>query len=471
MELVGRFLEIRKLEHLLSSSKSELVAVYGRRRVGKTFLVREVYRKNMVFEISGLHNGSMKEQLRNFHSRLLATDCKSIGEVPPKDWFEAFSMLQVYLNTLKGKRKKVIFIDEFPWMATMRSNFLMWFENFWNTYCTHRKDLIVVICGSAASYMVKNIIYNKGGLHNRISQKIRLEPFSLHETKLFLEKKNIHLEYYDILVLYMAIGGVPQYLEMIKKGMSVSQNIDSLCFAKGAELANEFNEVFASLFSSSDTHIAMIRALAQTNKGLSRAEVLQRCNISQTGYASKVLKELMESGFVTQYTPFGRRNRGSLFRLTDEFCMFYLKFMESHKNQGTGTWNKLSAKQTFRSWSGFAFESICLKHVQQIKNALGIGGVFSRNSAWENDNVQVDLVINRDDNRINLCEMKFVSSPFTIDKSYYEELRRKVTLFKEDTKTRKGVFVTMLSSFGVKQNSYSLNIVENDLKMDCLFLE
>jgi hypothetical protein len=469
MQIVGRFREIYKLEHLLASRKSELVAVYGRRRVGKTFLVREVYRKSMVFEITGLHNGSLKEQLKNFYNRLIEMDHGLISEPQPKDWSEAFKMLQIYLDSLKGKRKKVIFIDEFPWMATMRSNFLMWFENFWNSYCTQRKDLIVVICGSAASYMVKNIIYNKGGLHNRISQRIRLEPFSLHEAKLFLNNKNIHLEHYDLITLYMAVGGVPQYLEMVNKGMSVSQNIDSLCFAKGAELANEFNEVFASLFSSSETHIAMIKALSQTNKGLTRNGLLERCSIKQTGYASKVLWELVESGFVTQYTPFEKRNRGSLFRLTDEFCMFYQKFMESNKNQGNGTWNRLSVKQSFRSWSGFAFESICLKHIQQIKIALGIGGVFSKNSAWENENVQIDLVIDRDDNRINLCEMKFINGLFTIDKLYYQNLRKKIGHFREDTKTRKGVFLTMLTSFGVKQNSYSLSIVENNLTMDCLF--
>lgn len=469
MRIIGRDNEVKILKDSLLSTKSELIAVYGRRRVGKTFLIREVLKESTILDITGLYEGSLKEQLKNFTTQLTLRNKKFRIKNALTDWADAFEMLKVYIDGLKNKQKKVIFIDEFPWIASPRSKFLMWFENFWNTYCTQRNDLIVVICGSSASYMVKNIIHNKGGLHNRITCKIKLEPFNLYETELFLKHKNIHLEHYDLLQLYMAIGGVPHYLDKIHKGESVSQNIDRLCFNKGGEFVNEFKEVFASLFSDSKTHIEMIKVLSEINKGITRKLLLEKCNLKQSGYTSNVLNELIESGFVSQYIPFGKKDRNSLFRLSDEYCMFYIKFIEPNRNQGEGTWTKLSVKQSYKIWSGFAFETICLKHIQQIKNALGIGKVFSINSSWHNDEAQIDLVINRDDNRINLCEMKFYSIPFIVDNVYLENLRNKLFEFKNETKTRKGVYFTMISTFGIKQNAQSLSIIENDLTMECLF--
>lgn len=471
MKVIGRNREIKQLTGLLGSEKSELVAVYGRRRVGKTFLIREVYKKNTVFSVTGLHNGNMREQLLNFHSQLTGVAKKHSMISIPHDWFSAFAILELYIRSLKTKSKKVIFIDELPWLSTTRSRFLVWFENFWNSFCSSRNDIIVVICGSSASFMIKNIVNNRGGLHNRVTCRIRLEPFTLFETALFLKNRGVKLEHYDIVNLYMAIGGIPHYLEMVPKGKSVAQIIDALCFEPGGALVDEFDAVFRSLFTNSDTHKAMIKTLAASHEGITREVLLSKAKLQQSGYTSNVLQELIESGFVTQYSPFGRKNRGAIFRLTDEFCRFYYKFIEDFKNQGAGTWNKLFTKQSYVTWSGFAFETVCLKHVQQIKSALGIGQVYSINSAWASPGVQIDMVIDRDDNRISLCEMKFYNSKFTIDKSYFNKLQNKINTFKSETATRKGVDLVMVTTFGVKQNSYSLNIVDNEITIDCLFKE
>jgi len=470
MAIIGRKKEIEILQSLLKTDKSELLAVYGRRRIGKTFLIREVYKKNITFEISGLHNGTMKDQLKNFHHQLTHHfKIKNTKGSLPVDWSEAFKILEACIDKSKKKDKKVIFFDEFPWLATVRSKFLTWFENFWNSYCTYRKDLIVVICGSAASYMVKEIIRNKGGLHNRLTQRIRLLPFTLYETKLFLENRKIKFENYDIMQLYMAIGGVPHYLERIKRGQSVAQNIDGLCFEQDGELMNEFNEVFASLFKSSNAHISIVRALAATNKGLTRNELLSRSQLQQSGFTTNVLNELIESGFVSQYVPFSKKNRNSLFRLSDEYCLFYLKFIEPNKNAGKGTWIKLSPKNSFAVWTGFAFETVCLKHIVQIKHKLGIDSVFTKHSSWKKDSAQIDLVVDRDDNRINLCEIKFHNSVYTLSKADFENLKNKLQCFRDDVSTHKGIYFTFISSFGLKDNSYSLNMIENSITMDCLF--
>ncbi len=454
---------------MLESASSELLAVYGRRRVGKTFLIREVYKKHIVFELTGLYKGNLKDQLQNFHTQLKLSSRKSKDIKIPSDWFNAFRLLEEYLNRLKSKKKKVVFIDEFPWIATARSKFLMVFEHFWNTYCTKRNDLVVVVCGSSASFMIHNIIKNKGGLHNRLSQKIKLMPFNLNEVELFLKSKNIKLNHYDILQLYMVIGGVPHYLGKIRKGESVVQNIDRLCFESNGGLIDEFNEVFKSLFVNSDVHEQIVRALSSTKKGVTRKHLLELCKMGSGGIFSKALDELMESGFIARYVPFGKRKKDSLYRLSDEYSLFYLKFIEPMPGQGSGTWARLFTKQTYKSWSGLVFETICLEHVQQIKKELGIDRIYSVNSSWRNEKSQIDLVIDRNDGIINICEMKFYNGPFTINKPEYLNLKNKVVQFKESTKTRKNVFLTMVYTYGVSENANSIELVSNNLSMDCLF--
>lgn len=467
-KIIGRKGEITLLENALISKKSELIAVYGRRRVGKTFLIREVFQNDIHFEVTGLYQGGLSDQLENFTKELRKGKGGSKIKTPSK-WSEAFTLLEKYLDGKRGKGKKVVFIDEFPWMATQKSKFLMAFENFWNRYATKRNDLVVVICGSAASYMIQKIIKNKGGLHNRISQKIRLLPFNLYETELFLKSRKINYTKYDILQLYMVMGGIPHYLEKIKKGDSVAQNVDRLCFHKDGVLNDEFNQLFASLFDDSERHQSIIRALASTKKGITRDALIEKSKISGGGDFTRKLEELIESGFISEYVYHKNKSKQTLFRLSDEYCLFYLKFIQTGKGLGKGTWQKLYTTPSYTSWSGFCFETLCLKHIHQIKKALGIHAIHSTNSCWFNKNAQIDLLINRADNIINVCELKFSQTPFTITKAYHKNLSAKINEFKRETNTRKNVFLTLLTTFGVKANAYSLEIVENELTMEILF--
>ncbi len=294
-------------------------------------------------------------------------------------------------------------------------------------------------------------------------------PFTLKETEQFLNSKNIYLTHYDILQLYMVIGGVPYYLNKVRKGESVVQNVDRLCFEDGGDLVYEFNEVFTSLFSSSKLHEKVVRVLSKNKQGITRSVLLEQCKLDSSGSFSKTLVELIESGFISQYTPFGRKTKDSLFRLSDEYSLFYLKFIEPNLGQGQGTWAKLFPKQSYKSWAGFVFETICLKHIQQIKEELGVAKIYSVHSIWYNSNDQIDLVIDRDDRIINICEMKFYSGPLTITKQTYENLKNKLHQFKTSTKTRKNVFLTTVTTFGVVENAYSTELVTSDLKMDFLF--
>ncbi len=467
-KIIGRKQELALLAETLASTKSELVAVYGRRRVGKTFLIREHYKNNFIYEVTGLSNGSLSDQLDNF-AKELRIRTKDISIKTPRKWLEAFTLLEQYINGLSSKNKKVVFIDEFPWIATPKSNFLMAFENFWNHFASKRDDLILVICGSAASYMVHNIIQNKGGLHNRITKKIRLLPFNLNETELFLKNNGIKYTQYDIIQLYMAIGGIPHYLENLKKGDSVAQNIDRMCFDKDGFLNSEFSQLFSSLFHDSNKHLTIIYILASLRKGISRSELIKKSKMESGGDFTLKLDELIESGFVSEYSYYQNKRKLSLYRLSDEYSLFYLKFIRNNKAEGTGTWRKLFTSQSYKSWSGFSFETLCLKHIQQIKKGLRIDAIYSINSSWFNRNAQVDLLIDRDDNIINICEMKFSKSQFTINKNYYNNLKNKITEFQGETKSKKNVFLTMVTTYGINQNQYSAEIVENELTMESLF--
>ena len=469
-KLIGRKVEREAIGRALSSEKAELLAVYGRRRVGKTWLVRMTCKAHIRFEMTGLHNGNLADQLLAFHYALSNFSSRFDK---PSSWFEAFHQLQQYISGLRSKKKKVIFLDEFPWLDSRKSKFLMAFENFWNSFASKRPDLVVVICGSAASYMVKKIIRNRGGLHNRITMKIRLMPFTVRETAKYLKAKGIRLTNYDVIQLYMAIGGVPHYLDQVKKGESAAQTVERLCFYEEGPLRTEFEDLFSSLFENSDRHSTIIRALSRSRRGLTRSEISKASGVPSGGRLSTYLDELGTSGFIEKYASFGNEKKDALYRLTDEYCSFFLKFIDGTNARGKLAWTTKFNTHAYRSWSGFSFESLCIKHIEDIKGGLGITGSYSESFSWVGKSdargVQIDLIIDRDDNVINICEIKFHREEFVITKAYAKEIRNKVAVFKASTRTRKNIFVALITCNGLKQNQYSLELVQNEITIDYFF--
>lgn len=472
--LIGRIEEQKILEKALQSPKAEMVSVIGRRRVGKTFLVKSAYEGRIDFEITGIQSATRREQLRNFMIQLSSFSKGSFPQTEPKDWLEAFHFLSKFLEMKQKQEKMVVFLDELPWLSTHRSGFLKGLSFFWNSWAVNQ-NIVVVICGSAASWMIRKVVHHKGGLHNRITRRITLKPFTLAETEEFLKAKNINQDRYQILHLYMAMGGVPHYLDEIEAGKSAAQSINQICFSENGLLNDEFSKLYSSLFENSEVHVKIIRTLAGTRKGLTRSEIIRNGNLPEGGGTTKVLEELLHSGFISMNYPFGKKKKDSLYRLSDEYSLFYIRFIEKNRSGGQGVWQQLSQTQAYTSWAGYAFESICLKHLPQIKKALGISGVYSivstffRKGSEEEDGLQIDLLLDRKDHVVNLCEMKFYSAEFSITKSMAMELRNKIATFREATKTRKQVFLTLITTFGLKHNQHSLGLVDVVLKMDCLF--
>lgn len=469
--LAGRQEEARILREALQTNRSELIAVYGRRRIGKTFLIRSVYQAEICFELSGSLEAPMDVQLGHFTKQLGAFMDTPVKPGIPANWSEAFDMLAAYLGSLKTKGKKVVFLDELPWLDTMHSGFLSAFDYFWNNWCTKRNDLVVVLCGSAASWMIEKIVYNKGGLHNRITQHIRLLPFTLSETKEFFSLRNITLDPYQMAQIYMVMGGVPHYLEAIKRGKSATQNIDSICFADQGLLRYEFEHLYQSLYQNAEIHLAIIRALATKRKGLLRSEIIQYAKLKSGGYFSQVLVELEESGFIASYSPPNRKIKDNIYRLQDEYSLFYLKFIESTKSHTPGIWATLSGSPSWRAWSGYAFEALCLKHIQKMKEALQIGGMHSEQYAWygKDESAQIDLLIHRADRCINLCEMKFSATPYEITASYARELVHKEQAYRSATKTNQTIFTTFVTMYGLKPNKWSEQYAAQEVVVADLF--
>ncbi|MFK7984279.1 MAG: ATP-binding protein, partial [Saprospiraceae bacterium] len=460
----------------LTTNESEFVALYGRRRVGKTFLVETVYKKEIVFSITGLNKVGKGLQLENF-TDILNTKLAETQQITttPKSWLKAFNLLTKYLETFQEQQKLVIFIDELPWLATNKSGFLPALENFWNSWASKRTNIILVVCGSAASWMISNVVRSRGGLHNRITRRIRLLPFNLYETERYLKSRNIHLERYDILQLYMVMGGIPHYLKEVRRGQSATQVIDEVCFSKDGLLRDEFYSLYEGLFNKAERYLKVVQVLAKNPKGLTRNELMKAAKLSSGGTTTKIFDALEESGFIFKYLPVGKNTRLALYKLSDPYSAFYLKFIANSRAIGTGTWIKQSATASWKSWSGFAFERICLAHIAQIKDALKIGAVYTEESSWrkigtnKETGAQIDLLIDRNDNVINICEIKYALDEFTITKKYAETLKDKITIFRRDTKSKKTLFLTLVTTFGVTQNQYATSLVQQSITMASLF--
>ena len=471
MKFIGREKEKSILKSCYNSDMSEFVAVYGRRRVGKTYLIKELFDDEFVFYATGILNGTRDAQLLSWNKACLRFG--GIEHPAVSNWMDAFENLNLIVERSDLKRK-VIFLDEIPWMATMNSDFLAGLDYFWNRWASSRKDILLIICGSAASWMTNKIINNKGGLHNRLTRQILIKPFTLNECEQFFIERKIPMTRFQMAEAYMVFGGIPYYLSLMKPQYSLYQNIDEMYFAEGAELSNEFDNLYKSLFRNSENYIRVVEALAQKNAGLSRAEIAAYSKLANGGRLTQILNDLSISGFLREYKAYGRKKKDSLYQLTDFFSIFDIRFRKIRDMYASDFWLKFSSTPAHFSWRGFAFERLCLLHLPQIQKALGISGVltfvFSWRGATDGTGAQIDLVIDRNDNMINLCEMKFSSGLFLIDKKYHESLRNKRTTFTNSTHTRKAVQTTLVTTFGLERNEYSSEIV-SEVALDDLFGE
>lgn len=480
-KIIGRHNEIKELNTLYKSNQAHLIAIYGRRRVGKTFLVDQALSGKITFRHAGLSpvdedgkKNLMPDQLKHFYHSLLLQGM-SPSHVPTS-WLEAFFMLSMHLQKNDTGKRLVVFLDELPWMDTPRSGFLTAFEGFWNTWACHRDNVMVIVCGSANSWILDKLINNHGGLYGRTTHIIKLSPFTLNECELFFKSKNVPISRYDIVQSYMIFGGVPYYLNYFNPQLSLSQNVDCLLFANEGKLKDEYDRLFSSVFSSPDDMKAIVDFVGKRHSGYMRKDISSATGIEDSGNLSNKLKALVASNFLIEYVPFGESGRNTHYKLVDPFCRFYQTYIKGHRNVAEDFWSQSIDSQSVISWRGIAFEEVCLNHISQIKSALGIAGVSTEQSAWiqrgddNKEGAQIDLVLKRKDNIYNLCEMKFYSEEFTVDKSYHTKLVHRKNIFLEHIPRKMAIHSTLITTYGLTHNEYSGDFI-NVVTMDDLFSE
>ncbi|MCR4713192.1 MAG: ATP-binding protein [Treponemataceae bacterium] len=478
MVVVGREKEQNMLSKCLESGKPEFVVVYGRRRVGKTYLIKEYFNNRFAFYSTGVTEAKMKEQLRSFTDSLGLYGSKD--KTSPKDWFEAFSRLRcllekpdVHKDSISGK--KIVFLDEVPWMDSPRSDFKSALDYFWNSWASSQPDIMLIVCGSATSWIIDNIFGSKRGFYNRLTRKIHLQPFTLAETQIFLKMNGIPFDTLQIAESYMIFGGIPYYLNLFDKRLSLAQNVDELLFKESGELYYEYDNLFSSLFRYPEKYFEVIKALSKKKSGMIRTELAAKKEIGDGEPLTKVLKQLEECGFIRKYKNYGKDKQSFIFQLIDPFILFCIEFVVERKMQ---SWLSFVGSPAYYSWRGYAFEILCLNHIPQIKAKLGISGVESMEYSWnyyaknkdETDKkVQIDMLIDRKDNVINICEIKNTENEFVVDANYEKQLRARMEIFRQATRTKKTLNLTLISANGLKTNAYSGSI-QNVITAEDLFI-
>jgi len=470
VEIIGRERERHILERCERSGKPEFVAVYGRRRVGKTYLVSEHFGLRFAFHVTGTASGKTADQLDEFHHALRKHYQGDIRA--PKSWADAFRLLEEQLERDVTLGRKVLFFDELPWLDTPKSGFLSALEHFWNAFASHRPDIMLIVCGSAASWMIRNLIDNYGGLHDRVTETIVVEPYTLHECEDFYRSRGIVYNRRQIAEAYMILGGIPYYMEAMDRMYGLSQNIDLLLFEKNAKLAREFGRLYHSLFRHAETHIRVVETLSENVGGLTRQELSKKSGISDGGGLTKALTELEACGIVSRSRDIARRRNGEYFKCVDFFTLFYLKFLKGRKGTDPHFWTNYLTDPAHRGWCGYAFERLCMAHVPQIKQKLGIAGVITEvyafRSGQKKGGAQIDLVIDRKDETINLCECKYTTLPYEISEKDASDLERKKEVFLSETGTRKSIHMTMIAASGLASSPWQ-NDIQSVITLDDLF--
>lgn len=462
--LIGRRYEQSIISDCINSQHAEFIAVYGRRRVGKTYLVKQYFDTKFDFYVTGIYGGEKKEQLQIFYKQLNSKTKKTYDI--KDDWFSAFDDLKLYLSGLR-KDKLIVFIDEMPWLDTHNSKFVKALELFWNSWGADNPKLKLIVCGSSTTWMTSKLLNSKGGLHNRVTRRIHIFPFTLGETEEYLKKSGFVWNRYQITELYMILGGIPFYLSLLKKRLSFAANINALFFSQQGEMRGEYDILFNSLFTDSSIYKSVTECISKSGKGLTRKELLEKTKLDG-GRLTEVLNNLEACDFIRHYNAIGMKERGRLYQLTDNFTLFYYNFKRDFFSGNEDFWQTFTDSGRHRAWSGYAFEQVCLNHIPQIKKELGISGIHSEICSWNTDGAQIDLLINRNDNVINLCEMKYSSAPYEITKQYYDKLNNRRELFRKNVKTTKALHLTFVTLYPLKHTSYS-EMVQSVVTAEALF--
>lgn len=480
--VIGREEELDTISRLYASERSEFLAIYGQRRVGKSFLIEEALGNKITFSAVGLYQKIDKDspekvesyrqkQLAHFYNSLREYGLPKEGNLAPTSWMEALELLKKLLKSKRAKRK-VVFIDELPWLAGPQSaELLEELGHFWNSWAGMRKDIFLIVCGSATSWMVDNVLRDYGGLYGRITERIFLKPFTLAECERYWNKRGFHLSRFEIALTYMVIGGVPFYMDSIRPDRTMADNINAIYFDKD-KARQEFKDVYTSLYSSSETYIEVVRQLGKRFYGMTRDELLKAVEKKGGGTFTDILDNLIDSGIIRSYTLYGGPRKQTVYQLVDFFTLFYLRFVE---NTDFTSWRSVQRSKPFYTWAGNTFELLVLEHMPKLADALRIkeyATPFSwRGKTPDGEGVQVNLIIPATTERADyICEMKFSEGKYTLSNDDAEEFARQIAALSISKihKPTHSIYVALVTSLGVTDSKHRIHVNEL-VTLDSLF--
>lgn len=437
MKFIGRTHELKLLRELTfkGGSSSRLTVLYGRRRVGKTRLVEESFKDLPLLKFEGLEGQSTAAQQREFLRCLAEISGKQEYRlIRTTQWTDLLILLADFISDRYKGRPVVVFLDEFQWLAAGRTKLVSSLKYVWDNHLKKMKNLHLILCGSICSFLVNKIIHSRA-LYGRIDLELHLEPLTLPEiTALFHPRRSLR----EVVELYMAVGGVPQYLERIDPAQSVRLNLERLCFSRGGYLVDEFDRIFVSHFGTNQ-HFRKILSVLAKKAFASREQLQKACHLASGGRITEYLDDLELAGFIESYRPVDKPEATKIrrFRIADPYLLFYFQFIHPSIRKINRTGSKAFFKNyvpdnRYDVWRGYAFESICIKHSQLISEILGFGAVQFESGSWfsrsSNAEVsQIDLVFLRADKVVTICEIKFRERK--IGKGVISEVERKCKAF------------------------------------------
>ena len=469
-KIIGRQKEIALLEKYYNSGKAEFIAMYGRRRVGKTFLIRQYFKNQFAFDMTGVLEGSKAEQMSAFHMAL-----KSYGYEGKKNttWLDAFFALrQLMEEKVNSQERCVIFIDELPCLDTPKAGFVHALGHFWNSWANWQSQIMLIVCGSATSWMVRNVLDDHGGLHDRVTHELPLHPFTLAETEEYFHANGFKWKRLNILQTYMAVGGVPYYMSLFSPDESPALGLDRLFFSENAELKKEYRRLFQSLFRNAQPYQEIISLLARKTSGMTREEISKELKVANNGRLGDMLTDLIYCDFIRKYNIREKKikSNSALYQLTDFYSIFYNTFNQKN-TVDEHFWSRNVTSSNVKTWYGLAFERVCQTHMPQIKQALGIASVKTEYYSWrsksQSDGAQIDIIIDRADNTINICEVKYCEHEYQLEKEEYFKIQHRLEAFENETQTRSTLLPTMITTFGLANGMYNdqitVQLTLNDL--------
>jgi AAA+ ATPase superfamily predicted ATPase len=462
-QFIGRKVEIAQLTALIDLPRPSIAVIYGRRRVGKSELIRHVTQGKNVLSFEGLEGQPKHKQIKNFLFQLSAQS--NIREKNISDWPDAL----ILLRTLTQDGQWIIILDEFQWMANYQNELVSVIKMIWEKYLSQNPDLTLILCGSIASFM-KSKVLKSSALYGRTDYELNLHELNLSEISEFFPGKGSD----EVIDTAMLVGGIPKYLELISEYPSLYDALEPLAFSQDGFFKTEYDRLFASHFGKKPIFMKIIQTLATNPYGLTTGKLAKEMQVASGGTLCHQLDDLESAGFLHSIIPFDKPEGSKLrkYILMDAYVRFYHSIIRGSMKETTPPntqFHAIMSSPRYAAWAGMAFEFLCMRHHKEISRILGFHGIpytagpFFQRKTLDTPGVQIDLLFERSDKILVLCEMKYLLA--SVPGDIIDQVNRKVSALQEKYPGRT-ILKVLLTKTGstetVAKKGYFFRIIRAD---------